>query len=214
MKTKAVHIGKCSIRIFLMVFWLYAALDKLWELEAFHRSLLRQPFPDVWADVLYWSLPLAELGTAFLFVDAKKSVIANPTRGREKQSLFSPTLPYLVSATLMLVFTVYIALGVAGAYSELPCGCASVFSGMTWRSHLLVNILLLALSILGWWLSWLSRQNKGKDTVNRASTDCKKVPQLLPLGTFRFVLCLFFEFKRLFPRRFAPFPGRPVRSST
>lgn len=50
MKANTKHIAQYSIRIFLMVFWLYVALGKLWDLPAFHRSLLRQPFPDSWAD--------------------------------------------------------------------------------------------------------------------------------------------------------------------
>lgn len=45
MKTKTVYIVHYTIHIFLMVFWLYVALDKLWDLPAFHHSLLRQPFP-------------------------------------------------------------------------------------------------------------------------------------------------------------------------
>jgi len=113
---------------------------------------------------------------------------------------------YVLSAFLMLAFTIYIALGVFGFYAQRPCGCASVFSGLSWDWHLLANIVLLGLSILGRSLCGSS-----------APTD-HGIEQYAHAGGGQpaFVSCTisFYHFlmfmRKRFPRRFAPFPGRPV----
>lgn len=191
MKTKAIHIAPFSIQIFLMVFWLYVGVEKLWNLQGFHSALLRQPFPDSWADVLYRSLPMAELGIGLLFIFQ---------RGKRPAFLFS--------ALLLLIFSIYITLGLIGVYAERPCGCASVLNGLTWEWHLVVNLALFGLSILGWYLSGPT-----------APMDNRGMRSKRPLVLFRaFMLLLavpvylvFIVFIRRFPRRFAVFPGRPVR---
>lgn len=181
-----------------MVFWLYVALDKLWEPNAFRAALLRQPFPDSWAHVLYWLLPAGELVLGLLFL--------LPTRKRFNRVL-SP-LPFLLSALLMLTFTVYIALGVAGLYAQRPCGCASVFSGISWEWHLVVNIVLCMLSILG---CYLTTSNTPPDSNRPKHKELQS-----SFHTFLLLLSvplyhIFVVIGKRFPRRFAPFPGRPVR---
>lgn len=198
MKFIAKHIVIYSIRAFLLVFWLYVALDKLWELNAFHASLLRQPFPDSWADVLYWLLPAGELVLGLLFL--------LPTSKRF-QRILSP-LPFLLSALLMLAFTVYIGLGVSGFYAQRPCGCASVFSGISWAWHFVINIALLGLSIVGYQL-----------VSSHTPTDSNGPKHKELLSSFAtFVLFVSVPLYhtavaigKRFPRRFAVFPGRPVR---
>lgn len=188
MKTRIRHITLHSLHIFLMVFWLYVALDKLWDLPNFHRALLKQPFPDTWADVLYWALPLGELGLALLFVLSRKRYI------------------YLLSAFLMLSFTIYIGLGVAGVYSQRPCGCASVFGGLSWDWHLLVNTVLLGLSILGRFLSGSPEPtDRGQEQYANAGRSQSRLSTVaVPIYDGGFFIRI------RFPRRFALFPGRPV----
>lgn len=186
MKTRIRHITSHSLHIFLMVFWLYVALDKLWDIPGFHRALLRQPFPNWWADILYWALPLAELGLSLLFLFSKKRYA------------------YVLSATLMLAFSIYIGLGIAGFYAQRPCGCASVFTGLSWDWHLLVNTILLGLSILGRFLSGSSEPtDRGQEQYAHRSQ-----PMLSTIAVPIFDGGFFMRIR--FPRRFAPFPGRPV----
>ena len=191
------HIILYSIRTFLLVFWLYVALDKLWEPSAFRAALLRQPFPDSWADELYWLLPAGELVLGLLFL-----VPANKLFRR----ILSP-LPFLLSAILMLAFTVYIGLGVVGFYAQRPCGCASVFSGISWAWHLVINIVLLGLSFIGYHLA-----------TSHTPTDSNGPKHNEQQSSFHtFILLLspplydtFVAIGKRFPRRFAVFPGRPV----
>ncbi|TYP91344.1 hypothetical protein BC792_12052 [Sphingobacterium allocomposti] len=193
MKAQIRHIISHSLHIFLMLFWLYVALDKFWDLPSFHAALLRQPFPDAWADVLFWSLPMTEMGISLLFVLSRKRTA------------------YLLSVLLMLAFTLYIGLGVAGFYPKKPCGCASVFSGLSWSSHLLVNGLLLVSSILGWVLC------RRAATAGRGGRRSGSMAGWLrPVFMDNAAHMVFFTFiygRRRFPRKFAPFPAWPVRLS-
>jgi len=193
MKTKALHIAPFSVQIFLLVFWLYVGVEKLWNLQGFHSALLRQPFPDSWADMLYWSLPLAEFGIGLLFIcqQTKRSA-------------------YLFSALLLLIFSIYITLGLLGVYAERPCGCASVFNGLTWEWHLVVNMVLFSLSILGWYLTGPTTPMDDRGIRHKRSVMLFRAFTLLVAVPVYFV---FVFIAKRFPRRFAVFPGRPVRTN-
>ncbi|PRD57035.1 MauE/DoxX family redox-associated membrane protein [Sphingobacterium gobiense] len=190
MKTKALHIAPFCIQIFLLMFWLYVGVEKLWNLQGFHSALLRQPFPDSWADMLYWSLPLAEFGIGLLFIcqQTKRSA-------------------YLFSALLLLIFSIYITLGLIGVYAERPCGCASVLNGLTWEWHLVVNMALFGLSILGWYLTGPTTPIGKREIRLKQSLVLFRAFMLLVAIPVYLVLLVFI---RRFPRRFAVFPGRPV----
>ena len=142
MKTRALHITTISIRVFMILFWAWVSLDKLWDLQSFRMALIKQPFLDWWAGILVWLLPLVEMGIVVLLAIGSFKI----------RKLILPD-PFLLSAILLTVFTIYIALGVAGLYAQKPCGCASVLSRLSWGEHLVVNLLLLFLSILGWYLT-------------------------------------------------------------
>jgi len=158
-------------------------------------------------------LPLAELGIAVNFllanpyVRAPFSVIqrSEATSESGKRSTVS-AIPYALSAILLLIFSIYIGLGVAGVYADRPCGCASVFGGLSWDWHLLVNILLLSLSILGRFLSGSSAPtDRGQGQYANAGGRQPILTHLLfPLYDGGFFIRI------RFPRRFALFPGRPV----
>lgn len=195
------------IRIFLMVFWLYVGLDKLWDLKAFHIALQRQPFPNWWADVLYWSLPVAELGIALLFLlPSVFPVIQRSKATSESGKNSASMLAFLLSALLLLSFTIYIGLGIVGFYAKRPCGCASIFSGLSWVSHFWINITLIILSVLGWHLSRRATPTDKNIRYKRSILLFQAFLSIIVLPVYHIV---FITYKR-FPRKFAPFPGRPV----
>lgn len=208
MKATILHITHHSIRIFLMLFWLYVALDKLWDLPQFHQALVRQPFPDWWADILYWLLPVTELGTALLFTPHYRF---NPRHSEKRSDVgvrdLSNSLPYMLSILMLVVFSGYIALGVAGFYEEMPCGCASALSSLSWGKHLLVNILLLLLSILGWYVY--------RKTAHSKKKSCNPQGMMAPIKEYIWTkVCCFSGYiitvVKMFRMHFALFPGRPV----
>lgn len=147
------HISNLSLQIItflLILLWVPVTIDKFWDLDVFHATLLNQPFPNWWADILYWLLPLLELLAVIL--------LAWP--GKAKALYRGMWLSFI----LLLGFTLYIAFGVLGFYSKQPCGCGSVIKNLSWPQHLLFNISFLTLSGIG---IWLSRRNKIDDLFNK-----------------------------------------------
>jgi hypothetical protein len=204
MKTKQYILSACTL--LLLALWIPVSLDKFWDLEGFHRTLLRQPFLAAWADVLYWLLPILELACALLLVGG---AIVNP---KTNQTIRFRTWGFALSSLLMLGFTLFILLGVLGWYDKRPCGCGSVISGLSWEQHLWFNLVFLLISVLGWWLSGDVRSGggghpgspgqgsvhpSGPSTLD-AGMKAKKTRSLHFVQPFRYA------------RRFAVFPGRPV----
>src|SRR5690606_12414073 len=64
MEKKSIILG--AVRLLLVGLWGPVAVEKLWDLQGFHSTLLRQPIPEWSTDILFWLLPLAELGAAAL----------------------------------------------------------------------------------------------------------------------------------------------------
>lgn len=137
MKIRLRHTIKYSISIFLIVFWLFVGLEKAWSWQNFRISLQQQPLPDWSIGIIFWLIPLTEILTGIL--------LAFRTNKLQR-------LGYWGSILLLSAFTLFIGLGVAGVYEKRPCTCSSIFNEMSWEWHLVVNIILLSVSILGLFL--------------------------------------------------------------
>src|SRR5690554_2917477 len=131
------------ITLLLLLLWIATGLDKFWDLEGFRQSLLNQPFPNSWAEVLYLALPISELGCAMLLVVGS---IDNPKTNHLLKWGFA------LSALLLLGFTLFILFEIVGWYEKRPCGCGSVISSLSWEQHLWFNVGFLLVSLWGWWL--------------------------------------------------------------
>ncbi|WP_373275013.1 MauE/DoxX family redox-associated membrane protein [Parapedobacter tibetensis] len=216
-----------SVRLTLLLLWVPVAVEKLWGLQGFYSTLLRQPFPDWWADVLFWLLPLLELlagvliawpnlpsSQANLFVTASKSPryrggAKQPTFGRKLLSLIPipeslHRLGLWLSAILMLSFTLFILFGVLGWYAKKPCGCGSIVSGLSWNEHLWFNLGFLLLSILG---IWLTRPQRKPSADSHSSSSLRTRALDKGSGVKQSNV---YEIKRRirFPRKFALFRRR------
>ncbi|MGE8429619.1 MAG: MauE/DoxX family redox-associated membrane protein [Sphingobacterium sp.] len=126
------------LRCGMIFFWLYVGMDKIWIHDAFELSLVHQPIIGVFAPVLSWLMPMLEISLAvLLFMPLKK-------------------LEYLgwsVSLLLILIFSIYIALGVFGVLKDAPCMCSSFLTNVNRITHLWINALLFMLSLVGFFLS-------------------------------------------------------------
>lgn len=199
--------------LLLLLLWISTGLDKLWDLEGFHRTLQRQPLPAGWADLLYVSLPLGELFIAVLLV------IGSGNSSKISSSILLKW-GFALSTFLMLAFTVYILLGVLDLYEQRPCGCGSVISGLSWEQHLWFNLVFLLISVLGWWMSCYRHPlDPESDSSEHSTTLLQRFQKYL---SFRMLLCLSsllvlraqywssqrpLVLPRRYPRRFALFPG-------
>lgn len=213
MKSKVI----LSILIILLLgLWIPVALEKFWELERFRQTLLRQPFPNAWADILYWLLPTLEGLCAFLLV---LGTIDNPKTNKLLKWGFA------LSSFLMLSFSLFIWFGVLGWYEKRPCGCGSVLKALTWEEHLWFNVGFLFLSVLGLKISFKHRVDSNTNSSN-SIIHTSSLPFWMILDGEHLILLLVFllfflllmlklserpiQPPKRFPRKFAPFPARPV----
>ena len=123
------------IRAAMILFWVYVWMDKLWQLGAFKIALEQQPLISYLAPVIYWLLPLIEIGVGVLLAIPSARLSA---------------LGWKVAAILILVFSIYIGLGVLNVYDKKPCMCTSFLSNISWTAHLIFNLIILGLSLTGW----------------------------------------------------------------
>lgn len=111
----------------------YAAVSKMLEIRVFWAQLQRQPFPDWLAYVLVWLLPAAELVVCY--------ALAHPRIRR---------MGLISAAMMMSVFTIYVGLGITGAFGEIPCVCGGLLGHlMDWRTHFVFNLIVLAFAVVG-----------------------------------------------------------------
>lgn len=194
MKTKSIIAG--IIRLTLLALWSPVAVEKLWDLSGFHSTLRRQPIPEWSTDILFWLLPLAELGAAAL--------IAWPrSRKRTHQGMW-------LSAILMLSFTLFIGFGVLGWYEKRPCGCGSVISGLSWDDHLWFNAIFFLLAVLGIWLTCPALPGSRRRKYQKAVQIFRQADTANDIaGHFIVKRCLL-AFAKRFPRKFALFRRRAL----
>lgn len=189
---KGKHISNLGLQIFtfiLILLWVPVTIDKFWNLGEFHATLLNQPFPNWWSDILYWLLPMLELLAIILLAWPGKAKVLH-------QGMW-------LSFILLLGFTIYIAFGVLGFYSKQPCGCGSVIKNLSWPQHLLFNIFFLTLSGIG---IWLSRPNKTDDLFTKHSR--RKYPSF-PLEESRLRRTVLHNKITRYKQKFAVFRPRP-----
>ncbi|MEN5435279.1 MauE/DoxX family redox-associated membrane protein [Sphingobacterium faecium] len=190
MNSKIKSIIAYSISILLIIFWLYVGLEKAWSWKNFELSLHQQPLPEWSIGIIYWLVPLVEIATGVLLAFR---------RNKLKQ------LGYWGSILLLTAFTIFIGLGVIGVYEQRPCTCSSIFNELSWNWHLVVNVALLIISILGLYLNRVSN-DLDHPTQQRKT---KNTPALFKL-LLNFSRAQYNRLRKMFPKKFALFPGRPV----
>lgn len=128
------HMYKAII-ILLLVLWIPVTMNKITDFPTFRNGILNQPFSDHFGYVLIYSLPIVETATVATLVIMRLQKVG-----------------LIMSTSLLIAFTGYIAVALLGAWEKLPCGCGSVISGMNWVQHLFFNLFFLIASIAGYFL--------------------------------------------------------------
>jgi hypothetical protein len=115
----------------LILLFSYAAVSKLLDYERFRLQLGKSPFISSYAGQLSWALPLSEIViTLFLLVNATK------------------LLGLYGSLFILTVFTLYIAFLLKFS-SYIPCSCGGLLGFLSWKQHLVFNIVFIFISITG-----------------------------------------------------------------
>lgn len=130
----------------LIILWIYAAGSKLMEYNSFKHQLSLQHFPSNTAETLAWLLPSIEILIAGLLT-ATNTI---------KYGLFA-------SASLLIIFTIYIALIITDIYDKAPCSCGGVLSMLSWKSHLIFNISFLSINAWTIYTFYQKRKEAGKN---------------------------------------------------
>lgn len=113
----------------LIILWIYAAGSKLLEYNTFKHQLTLQHFPFKIESTMAWLLPSIEILAAILLTIPK-------------------TIRYglYTSAILLTLFTLYITFILTGIHNKAPCSCGGVLSMLSWKSHLVFNLIFLSIN--------------------------------------------------------------------
>jgi hypothetical protein len=122
---------KDAIAFILIFILVYAASSKLMEHWRFQEVLGLSPLIGGSSAVLSWLIPLSEILVSGL-------LFANATR----------RLGFWLAFLLMLAFTLYISYIILFVPNR-PCSCGGILSNLNWTQHMLFNIAVSMLALLG-----------------------------------------------------------------
>lgn len=123
------------LTICLLLLWIPVSMEKILHFEAFEISMFKQPFPVWFIKPVSISVPIVEALTAILLVFRKTRLLG-----------------FYFSFGLMLVFTGFVGMALMGILKNALCNCATVISGMSWKTHFFFNLLFLIISAYGIYL--------------------------------------------------------------
>lgn len=119
------------IRAVLISLWVYAAIIKLLDYEKFNIQLGKSPLLTSFAPLIAVVLPAVELLIAAL-------LFIRPVR----------MLGLYASLFLMVLFTSYLIAILNFSY-DIPCACGGILSGLSWKSHIVFNIIVILVIVAG-----------------------------------------------------------------
>lgn len=127
--TQAKYLG--AIVFFLAFLFIYAAASKLMEYDVFVAQIGKSPMITDYANNLAWFVPVSEVVISILlFIPA--------TRLIGLYASFSIMYAFSAYIAIMLLFSPYV-----------PCSCGGILSHMEWSEHLIFNIAVTFLCVIG-----------------------------------------------------------------
>ena len=117
-----------AVSLFYILLFVYAAISKVLEFENFQAQLGQSSIIGAYAGIVSYSIIIIELLVSVMLV-----IPSFKLRG-----LYS-------SFILMSLFTVYIFI-ILNFTSNIPCSCGGILEKMTWKIHLIFNIISLILA--------------------------------------------------------------------
>jgi hypothetical protein len=115
----------------LILLFTYTALSKLFSINRFEAVLEQSPVISSGAGVLAWQVPLAELGIVLLLFFSSTRLVG-----------------LWVSLVVLALFTLYLGWMVLFT-PHLPCQCGGVIGAMSWKMHVLFNLVFIWLTATG-----------------------------------------------------------------
>lgn len=116
--------------LFILLF-VYAAVSKLLDFETFQIQLGQFSLLSTFAEWIAWGVILIEIFIALL-------LFFENTR----------LLGLYMSFFLMILFTVYVFVIINFA-TYVPCSCGGVLEALGWKDHLIFNVFLMVIALIG-----------------------------------------------------------------
>ncbi|MDI3321372.1 MauE/DoxX family redox-associated membrane protein [Pinibacter soli] len=140
------------IAALLILLFAYTAFQKFIGhgtfLNTLHNSALLRPV----AIFVSWSVPITELAIVCLLLFPLLRKIG-----------------LLCSAVLLTVFTIYIVCMLLFS-SSLPCTCGGIISSLSWKQHILFNIIFIGLALYGWYSMRETSDTNNNIAIRRSQT--------------------------------------------
>lgn len=129
----------CILLVFLFA---YAAVSKLLDYSTFRVQLSQSPYITRFANIISWALPVAELIVAASFASNQLRLYA-----------------FYAALFLLSLFTVYLVVMLSFSY-YIPCSCGGLLAALSWKEHIIFNIVFIVLSLTGIRLSAMEVSTK------------------------------------------------------
>lgn len=121
------------ISALLVLLFLYTGLSKLMDHTLFHIQLAESPWKLLSGNAKWFSyaLPIGEIVLAMALIIPK-----------------SRLLGYWTSVILLTAFIIYLSILLTSGV-HLPCSCGGIIALLSWKQHLIFNILFAAFAVWG-----------------------------------------------------------------
>lgn len=139
------------ISILLILLFVYTAVSKLSDFETFRGQMKAQPVAGWISSIAVWTLPSVEMITGILLTFSRTRLIG-----------------LCISLALMLTFTGYVSLALAGAFGTIPCSCGGIIGSLSWQDHLAVNLVFTGLSLTGI-VVFRTQKKTLRESINRTT---------------------------------------------
>lgn len=134
-----------EIAIYLIaLLWLYTGVYKILQINYSIDQLRESPLISDFALVLGYGLPILELALfALLLFDRTR------------------TTALWGSGILLILFTLYIVIGLVFFRRDMPCTCGGIISHLTWQNHIYFNLCFIFLSFFSLYQWKQANRNTG-----------------------------------------------------
>lgn len=119
-----------SIRVLLIILFVYAAVNKIMDIQKFRAQIGQSPMLTNFAGIIAWTIPPTEILIALCLSIPKYRLIG-----------------FYASLSLMTLFTGYI-IAVTQFSTYIPCSCGGILEKLGWTEHLIFNIIIVLLAVI------------------------------------------------------------------
>lgn len=136
----------------LILLFAYTAFEKYIDHNVFLFTLQSAAIPHTIANFLSWAIPITEFAIVCLLLFPMLRKIG-----------------LLCSAVLLTVFSLFIVYMLLFS-PTVPCSCGGFVSYLSWKQHLLFNILFILLAIYGWYSMKSTNTTDNNIAIRRSRT--------------------------------------------